>query len=72
MWWIKIYRRFNVPEVWIWRRGQLEIFARSGAAGYAASATSLALPGLDIALLERCVAISSWRQARQAFRAGLK
>ena len=68
---LKIYRRFDVPEVWIWRRGKLEIFARSGAADYAASATSLALPGLDIALLERCVAISSWRQARQAFRAGL-
>jgi hypothetical protein len=28
------------------------------------------LPDLDIALLERCVAIRSWQQARRAFRAG--
>ena len=69
---LNIYRRFKVPEVWIWRQGKLEICALSGSSGYAASKTSLVLPGLDITLLERCAAFSSWRQARQTFRAGLK
>jgi Uma2 family endonuclease len=68
---LEIYRRFNVPEVWFWRRQALEIFAlRDDGAGYEAVSRSRLLPDLDIALLERCVAIRSWQQARRAFRAG--
>src|SRR5271166_6180620 len=67
----KLDRRFNVPEVWFWRRQALEIFAlRDDGAGYEAVSRSRLLPDLDIALLERCVAIRSWQQARRAFRAG--
>lgn len=68
---LKIYRRFHVPEVWFWRKNRLEIFALSGGGDYEASRTSRLLPGLDIALLERCAAIGSWQQARRAFRAAL-
>ena len=68
---LEIYRRFNVSEVWFWRRQALEIFAlRDDGAGYEAVSRSQLLPDLDIPLLERCVAIRSWQQARRAFRAG--
>ena len=68
---LRIYRKFQVPEVWFWRKNQLEIYALSAAGDYEASPTSRLLPGLDIALLERCIAISSWQQARRTFRAAL-
>ena len=68
---LEIYRRFNVPEVWFWRRNKLEIFALGSSGAYEPSPKSRLLPGLDIALLERCVAIRSWQQARRTFRAGL-
>lgn len=70
---LEIYRRFNVPEVWFWRRQTLEIFAlREDGTAYDAVPQSRLLPDLDLALLERCVTIRSWQQARRAFRAGLR
>ena len=68
---LEVYRRFKVSEVWVWRRGKLEIFALGRTGTYAQSRKSRLLPGLDVALLERCVAIHSWQQPRQTFRAGL-
>ena len=61
-------RRFNVPEVWFWRRQALEIFAlRDDGVAYETISQSRLLPDLDIALLERCVAIRSWQQAVARF-----
>jgi Uma2 family endonuclease len=69
---LEIYRQFNVSEVWFWRRQALEIFVLDvDGAAYKAVSQSQLLPGLDIALLERCVAIRSWQQTRRAFRAAL-
>ena len=69
---LEIYRRFNVPEVWFWRRQSLEIFAlRDDGETYESASRSRLLPGLDVALLESCVAIRSWQEAHRAFRAGL-
>jgi Uma2 family endonuclease len=68
---LRIYREFQVPEVWFWRKSQLEIFALGSAGDYQATRTSRRLPDLDIGLLNRCVAISSWQQAHRAFRAAL-
>lgn len=71
---LDLYQRFPVPEVWIWRKARLEIFAlRTDGSGYDPVETgrSRLLPDLDISLLERCVVIRSWREARHAFRAGL-
>lgn len=69
---LEIYRRFNVPEVWFWRRRTLEIFVlRDDGSACEAVPRSRLLPELDLALLERCVTIRSWQQARRAFRAGL-
>ena len=69
---LELYRRFLVPEVWIWRRGRLEVFAlRPDASGYdpVEAGRSHLLPGLDTGLLERCVTIPSWLEARRTFRA---
>jgi Uma2 family endonuclease len=69
---LEIYRRFQVPEVWFWRQHALEIFAlRPDLSGYERVSHSQLLPQLDVALLERCARIGSWRDARGAFRAGL-
>jgi Uma2 family endonuclease len=69
---LEIYCQFNVPEVWFWRRQALEIFVLSDdGVTYRAVSHSRLLPSLDVALLERCVAIRSWQQVRRAFRAGL-
>ncbi len=68
---LEIYRRFGVREVWFWRRGGLEIYSL-GEAGYARASRSALLTDLDVDLLRRCVAIQSWREARQTFRAGLQ
>ena len=68
---LEVYRRFKVPEVWFWRKNKLELFGLDTSAKYKRLRKSKLLPKLDISLLERCVAIPSWRQARQTFRAGL-
>ena len=69
---LEAYRRFGVAEVWFRRRDRLEIFAlAAGGEGYEAVPRSRLLPRLDVGLLERCVGIPSWREARRTFRAGL-
>jgi Uma2 family endonuclease len=68
---LEIYREFKVPEVWFWRRNRLEIFALGSSREYEAIRASRLIPGLDIALLERCMATPSWQEARQTFRAGI-
>ena len=68
---LQIYRRFAVREVWIWRNDKLEVHALRDDE-YVQQTASTILPGLDIALIERCVAIPRWLEARREFRAGLK
>jgi Uma2 family endonuclease len=68
---LEIYRRFKVPEVWFWRHDKLEIFVLDSSGHYERSPKSRVVADLDVALIERCVAIRSWQQARQTFRAGL-
>jgi Uma2 family endonuclease len=67
---LDVYRQFRVAEVWFWRHNGLEAFGL-GSAGYVRLRRSRLFPGLDFSLIEKCVGISSWRQARQTFRAGL-
>src|SRR2546430_2808328 len=47
---LEIYRRFNVPEVWVWRRNKLEIFVLDTSGDYIRAQKSRLLPDLDIAL----------------------
>lgn len=70
---LDLYQRFAIPEIWIWRKGKLEVHAlRADGSGYERTGSgSRLLPGLNLALLERCVGITDWREARKAFRAGL-
>ena len=68
---LDVYRRFQVPEVWVWRRNKLEIFALGNSGAYEPLRSSRPLPALEITLIERCLAIRSWQQARKTFRAGL-
>ena len=69
---LDVYRRFQVPEAWFWRRNGLEIFAlRPDGSSYERVSQSRLLPQPDVALLERCAQIASWREARRTFRAGL-
>jgi hypothetical protein len=68
---LEVYRRFQCAEVWFWRRQALEIFAlRVDGSAYEPVSRSRLLPDLDIELLQRCVGIRSWPQARRTFRAG--
>jgi Uma2 family endonuclease len=69
---LETYRRFRVPEVWIWRKGKLEIHALNRAGVYQRVPKSRFLPKLDVPLLERCVSIRSWQQARRTFRERLR
>ncbi len=69
---LAVYRRFDVPEVWLWQHDRLSIHAlRDDGSAYEAVEKSRLLPALDPALLERCVAIRNWQEARRVFRAGL-
>jgi Uma2 family endonuclease len=69
---LEIYGRFPVPEVWIWRRGRLEIHGHRGPSrGYGRSAESRLLPGLPIAAIEAAVEERDVLKMRRAFRAAL-
>ena len=71
---LEIYRRFPVSEVWFWRKDGLEIWnLNADASAYdGPMRTSRFFPRLDLDLLERSVAVPTWREARRAFQAGLK
>jgi Uma2 family endonuclease len=68
---LKVYQKFQIPEVWLWRNNQLQIYSFSTRGGYKQITKSRLLPGLDVSSLERCVAIRSWPLARRTFRADL-
>ncbi len=67
-----IYQRFAIPEVWFRRRDHLEIFTLNPFGEYEGSPQSKLLSSLDTALLEHCVAIPSWQEARRTFRKALE
>ena len=65
------YRKFPVPEVWVWRRDHLEEFHWDAAAeDYVASEASRCLPGLDLGRLEVCARMDCASDAIRAFRDG--
>ena len=64
------YRRFQIPEVWLWEDHQLQVYYL-GTEGYDLVDRSQLLPKLDLDLLVRCVQIPSRLEAMKAFLAGL-
>lgn len=70
---LEIYRRFAVPEVWIWRSGHLEIHClRPNGSAYVRTPASRVLPELPVTALEAAVAERDWLTATRAFRAALR
>lgn len=70
---LKVYQRFGIPEVWIWRRGRLEFHAlRPDGSGYDVQPQSAFTPDLDLPLVYHCLEIPDWSEARLAFRDGLE
>jgi Uma2 family endonuclease len=65
------YRRFEIPEVWLWENDRLKIYALENNA-YQEIPRSQLLPDLDLDLLVRCVQMPSRLEAMQAFRDGLR
>jgi Uma2 family endonuclease len=68
---LEIYRRMNVAEVWFWRKNQIEIYSLNRSGEYVRRESSRLLPDLDFALIGKCLAMSSWKEARKRFRTAL-
>lgn len=70
---LEIYRRFAIPEVWMWRRGHLEIhWLRPDGSGYDRGTASRLLPELPVPAVEAAVAEQDWLAATDGFRAALR
>jgi Uma2 family endonuclease len=67
---LEIYRRLGVGEVWLWRRGEIEIHALSRG-DYERARRSVLFPGLDMVALLSFLDRPTALQAVKAFRAGL-
>ncbi len=68
---LEIYRRWSIPEVWIWQREQLSVHVLEDGA-YTKSAHSRWFPDLDLKLLAKCARIENARLAKKKFLAGVK
>jgi Uma2 family endonuclease len=64
------YRRFQIPEVWLWEDNQLKIYSFRNN-NYQKVSRSQLLPELEIDLLVRCVQMSSRIEAMKVFRDGI-
>ena len=64
------YRRFKIPEVWLWENNQLDVYALISSEYHLVSHSQL-LPDLDLDLLVRCVQMPSRLEAMNAFKAGM-
>ena len=64
------YRRFKIPEVWLWENNQLDVYALISSEYHLVNYSQL-LPDLDLELLVRCVLMPSRLEAMNAFKAGM-
>jgi Uma2 family endonuclease len=65
------YRRFKIPEVWLWENNQLDVYALISSEYHLVNYSQL-LPDLDLDLLVRCVLMPSRLEAMNAFKAGMR
>lgn len=67
-------RRLNIPEVWFWQNGTLEIYhlRTETAVVYDRVAKSEVLPDLDVALFVTCVNMTNHRDAVCTFQRGIQ
>jgi Uma2 family endonuclease len=67
---LKKYKLMQVPEVWFWEDGTLEIYCLRQEE-YEKVNNSELLPKLDLSLLNRCLLLSSPLEAIKEFRKGI-
>ena len=67
---LEIYRRLEVPEVWFWREGMLEVYVLRDSA-YQKVDQSTQLPGIDLAILLSFLEYPTATQAIRAYRKAL-
>ena len=65
------YRRFNIPEVWLWEDDRLQVYYL-GSDGYELVERSQLLPDLDLDLLVNCIQMPSRLEAMKTFMAAVK
>jgi Uma2 family endonuclease len=68
---LDVYRKLGVREIWIWRKGTIEIHALHGEA-YVPLQHSELLPGIDLPQLLRFVDIRPMTRAVTEYRAALR
>lgn len=68
---LELYRRWQIPEVWIWQKNRLHVFVFDGTKYHPAEASRW-FPKLNLALLETCARMESTSEARRKFRQALK
>ena len=71
---LNLYRALNIPEVWFWEDGVLAMYHLRGSgdgAYYEKIGVSEAVPGLDVALLKRCILMANHVEALKTFQANL-
>lgn len=68
----KFYATFPVPELWIWRKDQLEVHLyNEGTSEYEKAEESVSLAGINLDWLVECSMIPATSQAIRAFREGI-
>ena len=70
---LEAYRRLKIPEVWFWEDGLLEVHhlrEENSELRYERVTRSEELPGLDVALLKRCIDMVNHVEAMKAFQQG--
>jgi Uma2 family endonuclease len=68
---LEVYRGLGLAEVWVWRRGRIEVHVLAGEE-YRRVGTSSLFPDLDLAVLAHHVESPSQTQAVRDFRAWLR
>ncbi len=68
---LEIYRRLGVREVWVWRRGQIQVHALRGDA-YEPLPASEVLPGIDLDELASYLDRPTTSQAMREYRSALQ
>jgi Uma2 family endonuclease len=68
---LEIYRRLGVPEVWVWREGQIGVHVLRGE-NYELAVESTQLPGIDVRALASFLDHPTALQAVRAFRETLR
>jgi Uma2 family endonuclease len=66
---LELYQRLEVPEVWFWRKGQIEVWTLKDSGYTGPHPVSELLPEMPLAELQTHAQMEDWMQAVQSFRA---